>query len=68
MNQFILNGEVSNIEQKLTIQELVHKITKGKVDGIAVAMNGTIVSRNKWHIQEVLEGSQIDIVESFQGG
>ncbi len=31
-------------------------------------MNGTIVSRNKWHIQEVLEGSQIDIVESFQGG
>lgn len=68
MTQVKLNGELLLIEQQLTIQELLHRVAKGRYDGIAVAMNGEVIPRSQWHIKKIVDQDQIDILEAFQGG
>ena len=36
--------------------------------GLAVAKNGTIVPRSRWHLQAVEDGDEIEIAAPFQGG
>lgn len=37
-------------------------------EGLAVAVNGEIVPRSRWHEREVQEGDDIEIVRAVQGG
>lgn len=68
MNKIVLNGKKVNIGEKATVQDLLDQMANGKTDGIAVAMNGSIISRSAWGTQEILCGAKIDILEAFQGG
>jgi sulfur carrier protein len=63
-----LNGDSRELEEPTSIALLVQSLVGGEQDGVAVAMNGEIVSRSQWEEREVQDGDDIEIVRAVQGG
>ena len=64
-----INGNSQNIEDNTLLVELIEKIT-GEKDpaGVAVAINGSVVSRSVWNQQALHEGDDIEILGAVSGG
>jgi len=63
-----VNGEAQSVDGGLRIVELVRRLAPGEAEGVAVAVNGVIVTRSRWHEREVQDGDDIEIVRATQGG
>jgi sulfur carrier protein len=63
-----VNGEPRSVDRALRIAELVRSIVADDPEGVAVAVNGEIVTRSRWHEREVRDGDDIEIVRAAQGG
>ena len=63
-----VNGEQRSVDRKLRIEEVVRSIVADDAEGVAVAVNGEIVTRSRWHEREVRDGDDIEIVRATQGG
>ena len=62
-----VNGEPRSVDRALRIAELVRSMADDP-EGVAVAVNGEIVTRSRWHEREVRDGDDIEIVRATQGG
>lgn len=63
-----LNGEERQLASPLHLAQIPELITSSPRDGIAVAVNGEVVSRSLWQEKEVQDGDDIEIVRAVQGG
>lgn len=64
-----VNGESQNVKESITLLDFVTGRLDGKEPkGIAVALNETIIHREKWHDTIVNENDAIEIVHAVQGG
>lgn len=63
-----LNGEARTLEGSTSIEALVAGLAVDTAEGVAVALNGEIVSRTRWSETEVQDGDDIEIVRAVQGG
>jgi sulfur carrier protein len=63
-----VNGEPRSVDRALRIAELVRSMVADDPEGVAVAVNGEIVTRSRWHEREVRDGDDIEIVRATQGG
>jgi sulfur carrier protein len=64
-----INGEVLNVKEKITLLDFVTGRLDGKEPrGIAVALNDTIIPKQKWNETIVSENDTIEIVHAVQGG
>jgi sulfur carrier protein len=63
-----VNGEQRSVDAKVRIAELVRSMVADDPEGVAVAVNGEIVTRSRWHEREVRDGDDIEIVRATQGG
>ncbi|HMT11042.1 MAG TPA: sulfur carrier protein ThiS [Ignavibacteria bacterium] len=64
-----VNGELQSAKESITLLDFVTGRLDGKEPkGIAVALNETIIHREKWQDTIVKENDAIEIVHAVQGG
>jgi sulfur carrier protein len=63
-----LNGKSRELAQVSSIAMLVGSLVGEEQEGVAVAVNGEIVTRSQWPEREVQDGDDIEIVRAVQGG
>ena len=64
-----VNGELQSVKDNITLMDFVTGRLDGKEPkGIAVALNETIIHRQKWQDTIVKENYTIEIVHAVQGG
>lgn len=62
-----VNEKSIEIENDFNILQLLHQI-KSPQDGIAVAVNNTIISKNSWATKMFHENDNVLIIQATQGG
>lgn len=62
-----VNGDEWTVEESLTVADVVARLTH-EPRGIAVALNGAVVSRARWAATPVPDGAQIEVLTAVQGG
>jgi sulfur carrier protein len=65
---FRVNGERRALDGALRLAALVRSLVGDEGDGVAVAVNGEIVTRSLWQEREVQDGDDIEVVRAVQGG
>lgn len=64
-----LNGEIQDIDGMKSLEDFIKSYLNGKeAKGIAVALNSTIVPKQKWSDTVLNENDAIEIVHAVQGG
>jgi len=64
-----VNGELQNVKESISLLDFITGRLDGKEPkGIAVALNDTIIHRQKWQDTIVKENDTIEIVHAVQGG
>ncbi|WP_435263727.1 sulfur carrier protein ThiS [Tenacibaculum sp. nBUS_03] len=62
-----VNGTQQQFSEKPTIQKLVFKL-KIDTNGIAIAINDSVIKREKWETKELKSNDKVLIIKSTQGG
>lgn len=62
-----VNGTQQQFSDKSTIQKLVFKL-KIDTNGIAIAINDSVIKREKWETKELKSNDKVLIIKSTQGG
>ncbi|MFZ0089184.1 MAG: sulfur carrier protein ThiS [Solirubrobacteraceae bacterium] len=64
-----INGEPRRLDAGATVASVVEllDVTPG-ARGVAVALDGAVVSRSRWPEVELHEGSLVEVVAAIQGG
>ena len=64
-----VNGVSRQTEDILNLEALI-KLTTGSAasSGVAVALNGELISRNSWGSTALSEGDSVEILQAVAGG
>ncbi len=62
-----VNNETQEISDSVTVQELVDYL-KIKTNGIAIAINNSIIKKMNWNTHVLLSNDNVLIIKSTQGG
>ncbi|HLG67323.1 MAG TPA: sulfur carrier protein ThiS [Acidimicrobiales bacterium] len=62
-----VNGSTVVLPAGTTVRDLVERYW-GAAGGVAVAVDGQIVSRSEWAAREVADGAAVEIVTAAAGG
>jgi len=63
-----LNGQSRDVVAE-TLEELLHELGhESDRKGIALALNGEVVPRGRWHETGLAQGDVVEIVGAAQGG
>ncbi len=63
----IVNGEQRQVDEDATVATVVESVTR-EASGVAVALNGTVVSRGDWESTPVGDSDRIEVLSAVQGG
>jgi len=64
-----LNGRDAVLEDGTTVRTVVESQTRtGRRSGIAVAINGEVVSRSNWDDTELANGDRVEVLGAIGGG
>jgi sulfur carrier protein len=64
-----LNGENKTIENNINLLGFVEaELNSKEPRGVAVALNGKVIPKQKWDSVTVNENDEIEIVHAVQGG
>lgn len=63
-----LNGKPKIIEKNTTLLALIRDIMKENMNGIAIAINGSVVTKAKWETTQIRDADRIELVRATQGG
>ena len=67
MIMIMVNESQIEVDEKTTIHQLLRKVNTS-INGIAVALNDNIVSRNQWDTMFLNQEDNILIIKATQGG
>jgi sulfur carrier protein len=62
-----VNGSQREVPAGATVASVVESLT-GTVDGVAVALNDTVVRRSAWQTTPVREADRLEVLTASQGG
>jgi sulfur carrier protein len=64
-----VNGERRQLPASATVASVVEllEVSPG-ARGVAVALDGEVVTRSRWAQTELADGAQIEVVAAIQGG
>lgn len=65
--QLVINGKVQQFDDVQNIEDLLLKLGYEK-DSVAVACDGTFVSRSKYTEYQLQNGKELEILVPMQGG
>lgn len=63
-----LNHQVKEIAPGASVQQLLNEVVGEKQNGIAVAINNTVVPKRHWAQHFIQESDNILIIKATQGG
>ena len=64
-----INGIAKNLENQMALAQLIEQITGEKdPQGVAVAINGSVISRSLWHEKILCNEDDIEILGAVSGG
>ncbi len=64
-----VNGTIREFDPDATLVALLDSLgINKKTGGIAIAVNGAIVSKTKWPGTKLMNGDVIEIIHAVQGG
>jgi sulfur carrier protein len=65
----MVNGERRELPSSATVASVIELLDVGLgACGVAVALNGEVVTRARWSQTELHDGARIEIVAAIQGG
>ncbi len=67
MINIIVNDTHQQFSNTLTIEQLVFKL-QVETNGIAIAINDSVVKKENWSIKELENNDKVLIIKSTQGG
>jgi sulfur carrier protein len=62
-----INGEEEHLSDGATAAEAVRLLTDAP-SGVAVAVNGQVVTRSAWASTRLADGDQVEVLTAVQGG
>ncbi len=65
--EIVINGTAHQVPDKTPLDRVVALISQSTT-GIAVAVNGDVVSRPSWPQVRLAHGDQIEVLTAVQGG
>lgn len=64
-----INGERRELPSSATVASVVELLDVAPAArGVAVALNGEVVTRSRWSQTELPDGARIEVVAAIQGG
>ena len=65
-----VNGEQTAVDDSITVSELLALLNGGNPNtrGIAVAVNGEVVSRSRWEQAVLSDGDRLEVLRAVGGG
>jgi sulfur carrier protein len=64
-----VNGEPRELPPAATVASVVELLDVAPgARGVAVALNGEVVSRGRWRETELSDGARIEVLAAIQGG
>jgi len=64
-----VNGEAREVEAGASVASVVEMLDVAPgARGVAVALDGEVVSRGRWAETQLSEGSMVEVVAAIQGG
>lgn len=63
-----VNGEPRSMPEPTTVAGLATALVGPVQNGIAIAVNGTVLPPASWTTQAVRAGDRIDVITAMQGG
>jgi sulfur carrier protein len=64
-----VNGKEVETASDLSLEELLKQyLESGKLDGIAVAVNGEVVPKGLWRDRVLQSDDRLEIIRAVQGG
>lgn len=63
-----VNGKKIQLEKKFTIDALMNRLEISREDGFAVALNDTVVPKNRLAETLVKDGDKLEIIHATAGG
>jgi sulfur carrier protein len=64
-----VNGELRRIEAGATVASIIELLDVAPgARGVAVALDGEVVTRSQWSVTELHDGSLVEVVAAIQGG
>ena len=67
--KLIVNGKEVETATDLSLEELLKQhLESGKLDGIAVAVNGEVVPKGLWSDRVLQSDDRLEIIRAVQGG
>jgi len=67
MVSVLVNENPIEIEENATLSQLLQKVNTS-VEGIAIAINDEIISKNAWESQAIKNNDNVLIIKATQGG
>lgn len=65
-----VNGEERKVPEEYPLTELLHEleIDPQETDGVAVAINESVVRRQDWEDVRLAEDDSVEVIQAQQGG
>jgi thiazole synthase len=67
VRKVFVNGEYRELGDDATVETVVRELGVDK-RGTAVAVNGEVIPRGRWHDTELYDGQEIEVLHAVQGG
>lgn len=66
--EILLNNQTRAVSQNTSVQQLVDELVGEKQNGIAVAINNTVVPKTNWATHVLQTNDQVLLIKATQGG
>jgi thiamine biosynthesis protein ThiS len=64
----VVNGERREAGDATTVLDIVRSLGTGAEVGVAVAINGEVVSKNEWSRTTLKDGDAVEVLRAIGGG
>ena len=64
----VVNGSHRELQDTVTVEGLLSEMGIDQPRGVAVAVDGEVVSRGDWDQTTIRDGQRIEILRAVQGG
>lgn len=66
--EIIVNDDKFTTSEDACLLDVMVSIQKSRLEGIAVAVNGDVIPRDKWDEKKLFTGDEILLITASQGG
>lgn len=66
--QLTINGTQKEFENPMTIEQMLKRLNLSTEDGLAVALNYSVISRSSFKTTQIQDGDELEIIHATSGG